>query len=100
MNYYNEKIPWFSEELNPFYRFLKSEFPNNNTSDLKETFDSLNKALSESFEVALKQPNPRKQLILGTDASFNAAGYALTIEGNSDRNIHSQGKTYPPVAFD
>ena len=54
------------------------------TSELKEIFDSVNKALSDACEIALKQPIPGKQLVLMTDSSFRTAGYALMIEGNPD----------------
>ena len=56
-----------AEKLNPFYKFLKAEVPINITSELKETFDSVNKALSDSCQLALKQPIPGKQLVLMTD---------------------------------
>ena len=69
------------------------------TSELKETFDSVSKALSEAFELALKQPIPGKQLILMTDTSFRSAGYALMIEDNPDQKLQSKRKTYAPVAF-
>ena len=73
--------------------------PINITSELKETFDSVNKALSDACELALKQPIPGKQLVLMTDASFRSAGYALMIENNPDQKIQSKRKTYAPVAF-
>ena len=76
-----------AEKLNPFYKLLKTEVPINITSELKETFDSVNKALSDACELAIKQPIPGKQLVLKTDASFRSAGYALMIE------------SYAPVAF-
>ena len=69
------------------------------TSELKETFDSVNKALSDACELAMKQPIPGKQLVLMTDASFRSAGYALMIEDNPDQKIQSKRKTYAPVAF-
>ena len=34
-----------------------------------------------------------------TDACFRSAGYALKIEDNPDQKIHSNRKTYAPVAF-
>ena len=73
--------------------------PINITSELKETFDSVNKALSYACELALKQPFPGKQLVLMTDASFRSAGYALMIEDNPDQKIQSKRKTYALVAF-
>ena len=88
-----------AEKLNPFYKLLKTEVPINITSELKETFDSVNTALSDACELALKQPIPGKQLVLMTDASFRSAGYALMIEDNPDQKIQSKRKTYAPVAF-
>ena len=88
-----------AEKLHPFYKLLKTEVPINITSEFKEIFDSVNKALSDACKLALKQPIPRKQLILMTDASFRSAGYALMIEDNPNQKIQSKRKTYAPVAF-
>ena len=88
-----------AEKINPFYKLLKTEVPINITSELKETFDSVNKALSDACELASKQPISGKQLVLMTDASFKSAGYALMIEDNPNRKIESKKKTYAPVAF-
>ena len=97
--FYRIYISRMAEKLNPFYKFLKAEVPINITSELKETFDSVNKALSDACQLALKQPIPGKQLVLMTDASFRSAGYALMIEDNPDQKIQSKRKTYAPVAF-
>ena len=97
--YYRNYIPRIAEKLNPFYKLLKTEVPINITSELKEIFDSVSKALSDACELALKQPIPGKQLVLMTDASFRNAGYALMIEDNPDQKIQSKRKTYAPVAF-
>ena len=99
VNYYRNCIPRMAEKLNPFYKLLKMEVPINITSELKETFDSVNKALSNACELALKQPIPGKQLVLMTDASFRSAGYALMIEDNPNQKMQSKRKTYAPVAF-
>ena len=99
VNYYRNSIPRMAEKHNPFYNLLKTELPINITSELKETFDSVNKALSDACELALKQPIPGKQLVLMTDASFRSAGYALMIENRPDQKIQSKRKTYAPVAF-
>ena len=88
-----------TEKGNPLYKLLKTEVPIIITSELIETFDSVNKVLSDACELALKQPIPGKQLVLMTDASFRSAGYALMIEDNPDQNIQSKRKTYAPVAF-
>ena len=60
VNYYRNYIPRMAEKLNPFYKLLKAEVPINITSELKETFDSVNKALSDACQLALKQPIPGK----------------------------------------
>ena len=99
VNYYRNYIPRMAEKPNPFYKLLRTEEPIKISSELKETFDSVNKALSDVCELALKQPTPGKQLVLMTDASFRSAGYALMIEDNPDQKIQSQRKTYAPVAF-
>ena len=64
---------------------------------MKETFDSVNKALSDACQ--LKKPIPGNQLVLMTDASFRSAGYRLMIEDNPDQKIQSKRKMYAPVAF-
>ena len=88
------------EKPNPFYRLLKTEVPINITSELKEIFDAVNKALTEACQLALlKQPIPGKQLVLMTDASFRSAGYAKLIEDNPDQKLQSKRKAYAPVAF-
>ena len=87
-----------AEKLNPFSKLLKAVVPINITSELKETFDSVNKAVSDACQLALKQPIPGKQLILMTDAGFGSAGYALMIKDNPDQKIQSKRKTHAPVS--
>ena len=87
VSYYRNYIPRLVEKLNPFYKIRKAEVPINIASDLKEIFDSINKALSDACELALNQPTPGKQLVLMTDASFRSAGCALKIEENPDQKI-------------
>ena len=99
VNYCKNCIPRMVGKLNSFYKLLKVEVPINITSELKEIFDSVNKALADACELALKQPIPGKHLVLMTDASFRTAGNALMIEHNPDQNIQSKRKTYAPVAF-
>ena len=88
-----------AEKLNPFYKMPKMEVPINITSELKETFVSVNKALNDACQLVLKQPIPGKQLVLMTDASFRSAGYAFMIEDNTDQKTQSKWQTYAPVAF-
>ena len=99
VNYYKNCIPRKFEKLYPFYKLLKTEVPINFTSELKETFDSVNKVLSDACALALKQPIPGKQLVMMTDASFRSAGHALMIEDNPDQKIQAKRKTCAPVAF-
>ena len=96
VNYYRNYIPRMAEKLHPFYKLLKTEVPIKITSQLKETFESVNTALSDACELALKQLIPGKQLVLMTDASFRSAGYNFMIEDNPDQKIQSKRKT---VAF-
>ena len=86
-------------KLNSFYKLLKAEVPINITSELKETFDSVNNALNDACQFALKQSIPGKQPVLMTDASYRSTGYALMIEFNPDQNIQSKTKTFARVAF-
>ena len=99
VNCYKNYIPRMTEKPNPFYKLLKTEVPIIFTSQLKQTFDSVKKALSDACHLVLKQPTPGKQLISITDASFGSAGYALMIEDNPDQKIQSNLKTYAPVKF-
>ena len=99
VNYYINYIPRMAEKLNLFYKLLKMEVPINITSELKETFESVNKALSDACQLALKQPIPGKHLVLMTDASFRSAESAPMTEDNPDQKIQSKRKTYALVAF-
>ena len=82
-----------AEKLNPFYNMLKTDMPIKITSELKGIFYSVNKILSDACELTLKQPIPRKQLTIMTDASFKNAGYAPMTEDNPDPKIQSKWKT-------
>ena len=99
MQYYRNYIPRIAEKVYPFYKLLKLEVPINIMSDLKGTFDPVNKALSVACESALKQPLPGKQLFLMTNAIFRGTGYALMVEDIPDQKTQSKRKTYAPVAF-
>ena len=49
-----------AEKLNPFYKLLEAEVPTKITTELKETFDTVNNALNDACQLALKQPIPGK----------------------------------------
>ena len=51
------------ENLDAFYTLSKAEVPINITSELKETIDSINKALSDACQLASKQHIPGKLLV-------------------------------------
>ena len=99
MKCYKTYNPRTAEKFKSFYELLKTEVSINISPEVKETFDSLHKALSDASELALKQPIPRKQAVLMTDASFRSAGQALMNEDNPDQMKQSKRKIYAPLAF-
>ena len=60
MKYYRNYVPKMVEKPNPFYKLPKTEVPVNITSELKETFNSVNKTLSDACQFALEQLIPGK----------------------------------------
>ena len=62
-------------------------------------FREINEALDLCCQLALRQPLPGKQLVLMTDASFQAAGYAVLIEDDPNQKYTSTRKTYAPIAY-
>ena len=62
-------------------------------------FREINEALDRCCQLALRQPLPGKQLVLRTDASFQAAGYAVLIEDDPKQKYTSTRKTYAPIAY-
>ena len=62
-------------------------------------FRQLNEALDRCCQLALRQPLPGKQLVLMTDTSFQAAGYAVLIENETNQKYTSTRKTYAPIAY-
>ena len=62
-------------------------------------FFELNQQLEKSCNLALKQPIKNQQLLLLTNASFTAAGYAIMIEDDPNQKLQSRRKTYAPMAF-
>ena len=99
LNYYRNYIPRLSEKLTPFFKLLKQTSQFSIPDTILEAFKSLNQQLEQSCKLALKQPIKNKQLILMTDASFTAAGYAIMIEDDPDQKLQSRRKTYAPIAF-
>ena len=62
-------------------------------------FREINDALDRCCQLALRQPLPGQQLVLMTDASFQAAGYAVLIEDDPNQKFTSTRKTYAPIAY-
>ena len=56
-------------------------------------------ALDRCGQLALRQPLPGEQLLLMTDASFQAAGYAVLIEDDPNQKYTSTRKTYATLAY-
>ena len=99
LNYYCNYIPRLSERLSPFFQLLKETTKFYVPTNLVEKLTNLNKLLENSCQLALRQPLKDKQLIVMSDASFTAAGYALMIEDDPSQKRQSKRKTYAPIAF-
>ena len=99
LNYYRNYIPRLSERLTPFFKPLKETSKFYVPTNLVEDFTNLNQLLENSCQLALKQPLKDKQLIVMSDASFTAAGYAIMIEDDPNQKLQSKRKTYAPIAF-
>ena len=100
LNYYRNYIPRLSEKLTPFFKLLNQTSQFSIPDTILEAFKNLNQQLEQSCKLALKQPIKNKQLILMTDASFTAAGYAIMIEDDPEQKVQSRRKTYAaPIAF-
>ena len=62
-------------------------------------FREINEALDRCCQLALRQPLLGKQLVLMTDASYQAAGYAVLIADHPNQKYTSTRKTYAPIAY-
>ena len=100
--YYRNYIPRLSERLTPFFQLLKTTDAKTKTPitpDIMKEFRETNEALDRCCQLALRQTLPGKQLVLMTDASFQAAGYAVLIEDDPNQKYTSTRKTYAPKAY-
>ena len=94
-NYYKNYVPKLPEKLNPFLQLLKTTDAKDKisiTPELKNKFPSLNTTLDTCCQLALQQPLPNKQLLLMTDASFQAAGYAVPVKDDPNQKYTSPKK--------
>ena len=90
-----------AERLTPFFQLLKTTDTKAKipiTPDIMKELREINEALDRCCQLALRQPLPGKQLVLMTDASFQAAGYAVLIEDDPNQKNTSIRKTYAPIA--
>ena len=62
-------------------------------------FREIKEALARCCQLALRQPIPGKELVLMTDASFQAAGFAVLFEDDPNQKYTSTRKTYAPIAY-
>ena len=99
LNYYRNYIPRLSEKLAPFFQLLKKDEKVLVTTELIQQFNEINRDLDKCSQLALKQPLPNKQLVLMTDASFTAAGYAILTEDDPNQKYSSVNKSYAPIAY-
>ena len=99
LNYYRNYIPRLSEKLIPFFQLLKKDEKVLVTSELIEQFNEINRDLNRCSQLALRQPLPNRQLVLMTDASFTAAGYAILTEDDPNQKFTSVKKSYAPIAY-
>ena len=99
LNYYRNYIPRLSEKLVPFFQLLKKDEKVVVTSELIEQFNEINRDLDRCSQLALRQPLPNRQLVLMTDASFTAAGYAILTEDDPNQKFTSVKKSYAPIAY-
>ena len=102
LNYYRKYLPRLAERVTPFFQLLKTTDAKTKipiTPDIMKEFREINEALDRCRQLALRQPLTGKQLVLMTDASFQAAGYAVLIEDDPNQKYTSTRKTYPPIAY-
>ena len=102
LKYYRKYRPRLAERLTPFFQLLKTTDAKTKipiTPDIIKEFTEINEAIDRRCQLALRQPLPGKQLVLMTDASFQAAGYAVLIEDDPNQKYTSTRKTYTPIAY-
>ena len=99
LNYNRNYIPRLSERFTPFFKLLKKTSKLYVPTNLMEDFTNLNKLFEYSCQLSLKQALKDKQLIVMSEASFTAAGYAIMIEDDPNQKLQSKPETYAPIAF-
>ena len=90
-----------AERFTPFFQLLKTTDAKAKipiTPNIMKEFREKNEAVDRCCQLALRQPLPGKQLALMTDASFQAAGYAVIIGDDPNQKYTSTRKTYALLA--
>ena len=59
----------------------------------------IKEALDSCCQLALRQPLPGQQLVIMTDASSQAAGYAVLTEDDPNQKYATTRKTDAPIAY-
>ena len=91
LNHYRNYIPRLAEQHTWFFQLLKTTDTKTKipiTTDIMKEFTEIGEALDRCCQLALRQPLLGKQMVLMTDASFPAAGYAVLIADNPNQEIH------------
>ena len=102
LNYYRNYINRLAKRLTPIFQLLKTTDAKAKipiTPDIMKEVREINEAVDQCCQLALRQPLPGKQLVLMTDASFRAAGYAVLIEDDPNQKYTSARKSYAPIAY-
>ena len=102
LNYYRNLIPRLAERLTPFFQLLKTTDAKAKipiTPDIMKEIRGINEAFDRYFQLALRQPLPGRQLVLMTDASFQAASYAVLTEDDANQKYTSTRKIYALIAY-
>ena len=88
-----------AEKLISFHKILKADTPVNETSELRISPNSINKASNNVRELASKQRLFGKRTVVTTDSSFSSGAYALTVRYNQEQKVLSEKKSNAPLAF-
>ena len=102
LNYHRNYIPGLAKQLASFLQLLETtdaKAKNPVTPDIFKKFEEKNEALHRCYQLALRQPLPGKQLVLMTDANFQAAGYEVLVEDDPNQKYASTRKTYAAKAY-
>ena len=92
-NYYRNYIPGLSEKLVPILQLLKKHEKVFVTTELVHQLNEIN------HDLDLEQSLPNKQLVLMSDASSTAAGYAILTDDDPNQTYTSVKNSYAPIAY-